>query len=92
MTYDVSEPFVRETFVGPRYDLIELSCSGDGLGMLALMMASQGGEPVYLVSSVYFDGDMRVRRYDGLGVDPPSVIERVDMDYYRDRFDEPVAE
>lgn len=81
-TYDLSEPFVRDIFFGHRYDLVELTCYDEGLALLVLMHVARNDEPVYLVGSVYFDREMSVSQYDGLGVDDPSVIERFDLTYY----------
>lgn len=83
-TYDLTEPFVQDLFLGNRYELIRLRCVGDGLGLLVLLGYSRGDDqPVFAVGSVNFDRDLNVSRYDGIEEESASgALRFVNRDFY----------
>lgn len=83
-TFERSEPFVSDLFLGNRYEMTSIRCYGDGVSLLVLAY-SQGDEdrPVFAVGSVYFDGDLNIANYDGLTEEPAAgSLSFVNRDFY----------
>ena len=83
--YGLEEPFVRDLFIGNRYELVRATCYGDGLQFLVLLGYSRDVEdrPIFAVGSVYFDDALNVTTYDGLTEEATtSSMGFVNRDFY----------